>query len=156
MTTRQHAVKSRTPAGDVFSVVVIQVLRLHGLLTAIGDALAEPAGQTSARWQVLAAIEEEPRPVAEIARLLGFARQSVQRLADVLEAEGHAAYEDNPHHQRAKLLRLTPSGKRALGMIKAAQAEWANRLGAALGRTQLQRTADELQRMLEALQNDPR
>ena len=30
------------------------------MLAAAGDAFAEPAGQTTARWRVLAAVEEEP------------------------------------------------------------------------------------------------
>src|SRR6187200_2405200 len=93
---RQHAVNSaasdttpdsapRTPAGDAFSGLVIRVFRLAGTLADEGDALARPAGQTTARWQVLAAIEDEPRSVADIARALGLARQSVQRVADALE-----------------------------------------------------------------------
>src|SRR4051812_17740683 len=97
---RQHAVKipptSRTPAGDAFSGLAFRVLRLAGLLTAAGDALARPAGQSAARWQVLAAVEAEPRSVAGIARALGLARQSVQRVADALEAGGLVRYEDNP------------------------------------------------------------
>ena len=92
---RQHAVKNgsagrppRTPTGDAFSALVIRVFRLNGLLEDEGDALARPAGQTTARWQVLAAIEDAPRSVAEIARVLSLARQSVQRVADALEGGG--------------------------------------------------------------------
>src|SRR5262245_6851889 len=98
MTARQHAVKMkkdpppRSPAGDAFSVVVVQVLRLGGLLTAASDALAEPAGQTSARWQVLAGAEHAPMTVTQIARRLGLARQSVQRVTDLLEREKLTAY----------------------------------------------------------------
>ncbi len=57
-----------------------------GLLTAAGDVLARPAGQTSARWQVLAAVEDAPATVADVARALGLARQSVQREADLRRA----------------------------------------------------------------------
>src|SRR4051812_34590313 len=127
MPRRQDAVKSRvrpgarTPAGDAFSALAIRVLRLGGLLTAAGDELARPAGQTSARWQVLAAAENGPATVADIARLLGLARQSVQRLADVLEGQRLAAYDDNPDHARARLLRLTPRGRAALAAIQSAQ-----------------------------------
>src|SRR6266700_2924028 len=97
----------RTAAGDAFSVFVIQVFQLNGLLIDAGDALAKPAGQTSARWQVLAAVEDVPAAVAQIARLLSLSRQSVQRVADLLEQGGLAAFEENPAHRRAKLLRLT-------------------------------------------------
>src|SRR5215468_11126372 len=98
MAKRQHAVKrspslSRTPAGDAMSGLAITVLRLGGLLTEAGDALAKPAGQSSARWQVLAAVENGPATVARIARWLGLARQSVQRVADLLEKDGLCSYE---------------------------------------------------------------
>src|SRR5689334_25418410 len=102
-------------------MVAIQVLRLAGVLAAAGDALAQPAGQTSARWQVLAGAEHAPSTVAQVARRLGLARQSVQRVADLLEREGLAAYEDNPEDQRAQLLRLTPRGRSALAAIQKAQ-----------------------------------
>ena len=38
---------SRTAAGDALSELVVNVFRLDGLLTATGDSLAQPAGQTS-------------------------------------------------------------------------------------------------------------
>src|SRR5262245_7438727 len=135
MVKRQHAVNrqdredrpaTRTPAGDALSRLVIEVLRLAGLLTVAGDRLAAPAGQTSARWQVLAAADHAPMTVAQIARALGLARQSVQQVADLLEAEGLCAYEDNPGHARAKLLRLARPGQAALARIQTAQRAWAD------------------------------
>jgi DNA-binding MarR family transcriptional regulator len=158
MRNRQHAVKrnvrrpARTLAGDAFSVLAIQVLRLAGLLTAAGDALAEPAGQSSARWQVLAAVEHGSVTVAAIARALNLARQSVQRVADVLADEGLTAYDDNPDHLRAKLLRLTPAGHAALTAIQDAQRAWADDLGAELGEADLRRAAAVLDRVLASLQ----
>src|ERR671919_2194697 len=115
---RQDAVNSdhpsRTPAGDAFSELVVQVFQLDGLLAAAGDALARPTGHTSARWRVLAAVEDGPATVSHIARAWGLARQSVQRVADALLREGWAAYQENPGHRRAQLLRLTTRGRRAL------------------------------------------
>lgn len=155
---RQHTVNaqdappaSRTSAGDAFSMLAILIIRLHGLITAEGDALARPAGQTSARWQVLAGAERGPTTVATIARMLGLARQSVQRVADVLEAEGLVAYQDNPRHRRAKLLTLTDRGHEALSTIQAAQRTWANALGKELGEADLRRANAVLERTLQAL-----
>lgn len=154
---RQHAVNTgadvarRTPAGNAFSTVAILILRLAGHLTAAGDELARPAGQTSARWQVLAAAESEPVTVAHIARVLGLARQSVQRVADVLVNEGLAGYQENPAHRRAKLLRLMPKGRAVLRSIQAAQQPWADRLGGEIGEGELQRAAAILERLLQAL-----
>ena len=84
----RSSVPDRSPEGDAFSAFAIAVIRLHGQLTAAGDALARPAGQSSARWQVLAGAEGGRSSVADVARLLGLARQSVQRVADLLESEG--------------------------------------------------------------------
>lgn len=154
---RQHAVNPagdlprRTAAGDAFSTLAILILRLAGHLTAAGDELARPAGQTSARWQVLAAAEHAPATVAQIARSLGLARQSVQRIADVLMDEGLAVYEENPAHQRAKLLRLLPRGRAALRAIQAAQHPWADGLGARIGETDLRRATAVLERLLQEL-----
>jgi DNA-binding MarR family transcriptional regulator len=89
--------------------------------------------------------------VAQIARTLGLARQGVQRLADLLEADGLARYEDNPAHQRARLLRLTPKGRQVLAAIRARQAVWANALGAEIGETGLRGASKVLARVLDAL-----
>lgn len=152
---RQHAVKSgrpeRTAVGDAFSELAVHVLRLAGVLGAEGDALAAPFGQSSARWRVLAAVEVEPMSVAQIAHALGLARQSVQRLADSLVAARLATYEDNPSHRRAKLLRLSPQGRRVLASIQDAQREWADALGAAIGERELARGNAILERVLRAL-----
>ena len=141
---------ARTPAGDAFSGLVIRVFQLNGRLGAAGDALAKPAGQSTARWQVLASIEDAPRTVAHIARALGLARQSVQRVADLLVGDGLAAYEENPGHRRAK---LSPSAGRPKGprSIQLAQRAWADGIGAQVGRAELERAVATLDRALRAL-----
>jgi DNA-binding MarR family transcriptional regulator len=107
-------------------------MRLSAALETAGNALASPAGQSSARWQVLAAVEHDPLSVASIARALAHTRQSVQRIADVLVADGLASYSPNPAHRRAKLLELTPLGLEALRTIQAAQAHWARHIARGL------------------------
>lgn len=42
-------------------------------------------------------------PVAAIARAMGLARQSVQRTADLLEAEGLVEYVENPAHRAGQV-----------------------------------------------------
>jgi DNA-binding MarR family transcriptional regulator len=142
---------SRTPAGDAFSELVVQVFQLDGLLSAAGDSLAKPAGQTSARWRVLAAVQDAPATVSQIARAWGLARQSVQRVADAVVLEGWAVYEENPGHRRAQLLRLTPRGRRALRRIQAAQRSWADALGAEIGEADILEASSVLARVLQAL-----
>jgi DNA-binding MarR family transcriptional regulator len=144
---------SRTPAGDAFTTLVVQILRLNGHLIAAGDALARPAGQTSARWQVMGVVEHGPATVAQIARALGITRQSVQRVADLLAADGLAAYAPNPADRRADLLELTGAGHAALRAIQAAQRDWANALGAQLGEDALRSASEVLARVSEAVAN---
>jgi len=97
-------------------------LKGFGSFTAAGEALAKPAGQTLARWLVLGQCRDASATVSDIARRLRLARQSVQRIADLLVADGLCFYRDNPHHQRAKLLELTAGGRSALYAIDAAPA----------------------------------
>lgn len=157
---RQHVVNERarpprTAEGDAFSRLAIGVLRVAGYLTQAGDALSKPSGQTSARWQVLAAAANAPLSVAQIARVLGLSRQAVQRLADLVEADGLARYEDNPAHRRAKLLTLTPAGEKILADIQARQAVWADALGARIGEADLLHARQVVERVLEALETHP-
>jgi DNA-binding MarR family transcriptional regulator len=151
---RQHAVK-RSELGDAFSELVVRVFRLEGMLSAAGDAFAAPAGQSSARWRVLAAVEAEPRSVAQIARAWSLARQSVQRIADLLEQDGLIAYTDNPAHRRAKLVHLTEDGRRTLQRIQTAQRDWANTVGEQVGRTTLDGANAALDRVIECLGPKP-
>jgi DNA-binding MarR family transcriptional regulator len=156
---RQHVVNDdvrpppRTPAGDAFTTLLGQVIGLTRRFTAAGEALAKPTGQTLARWLVLETIQDGPASVAQIARSLVLARQGVQRLADVLVRDGLAAYEDNPAHRRAKLLRITPAGRTTLRTIQAAQAAWADALGAAVGEEDLRQAGVLLDRVLRAVGN---
>jgi len=142
----------RTPAGDAFATFAISVLRLAGHLQNAGDALAKPAGQTSARWQVLAAADHAPMSVADAGRALGMTRQGVQRVADLLERDGLILYTDNPAHQRAKLMALTESGKAALETIQARQAVWANALGEILGKKEITQATQTVIAALQAVE----
>jgi DNA-binding MarR family transcriptional regulator len=134
------------------SELVVHVFRLNGLLTAAGDAMAEPAGQTTARWRVLAAIEDRPMTVAQIARAWRLARQSVQRVADLLVDDGLAAHEENPNHRRAKLLRITAAGATAMGTIRHAQKVWADQLGEEVGEEDLRAVNERLSAVIEVLE----
>jgi DNA-binding MarR family transcriptional regulator len=104
--------------------------------------LGKLAGQTLARWVILDAIEDKASTVAQIARRRGIARQAVQRVADLLERDGLAAYAPNPDHRRARLLRPTPPGREALRTISIAQKAWADALGAEIGEAKLRKATE--------------
>jgi DNA-binding MarR family transcriptional regulator len=143
-----------TSAGDVFGEIILEVFRLNGRLIDAGDRLAAPMGQTSARWQVLGVISGGPASVSQVARAMGLTRQSVQRTADLLAADGLVEYTDNPHHRRAKLMTITPEAQQALDYIQQRQARWANRIGEQHDLEQMQMAATVLRQLREALEQD--
>lgn len=131
----------------------LAVFRLNGQFLAVAEELAQPAGLTAAWWQVLGAVLPQPLPVAGIARTMGITRQSVQRVADILVTNGLAAYEPNPAHRRAKLLRPTDQGRAALRRIDPQHAEFAMRLEQQLGCPRsFRETVDTLTRLSTALE----
>ena len=143
-------------AGDAFGEIVLEVFRLNGRLIDAGNSLTAPEGQTSARWQVLGAVAGGPASVAQVARAMGLTRQAVQRTADLLAADGLVRYADNPHHRRAKLVTVTPEGRRAHERIGRRQARWANRIGGQHDLEQMRTAATVLRRLRESLEQDER
>jgi DNA-binding MarR family transcriptional regulator len=119
---------------EAVTELILEVFRLNGRLLAAGDALVGDIGLSSARWQVLgaAALSPVPLPVAHLARNMGLARQSVQRLVDDMMVDGLVHYSTNPHHRRAKLVLLTDRGEMAYRAAMDKQALWADELAAGL------------------------
>jgi DNA-binding MarR family transcriptional regulator len=127
------------------------VFRLNGLLLEAADTIAKPSGITSARWQVLGAVLAEPLGVADVARLMGLARQSVQRLADLLVLEGFATYRDNPAHRRAKLLAITSKGKRVIASLSTRHNAWTEFIGGKIALKDIERANTVLDRLVDVL-----
>jgi DNA-binding MarR family transcriptional regulator len=136
----------------LMSALAKTTFRLHGQLVSIGETLARPSGMTGASWQVLAAVLRSPLPVADVAREIGVTRQSVQRIADLLVADGLAAYQPNPRHRRAKLLTVTSAGRDATRRIAPGHAAFAARLAGALGVAAMEDTLAAVRRLSEALE----
>jgi DNA-binding MarR family transcriptional regulator len=119
----------RGERADEAGRLVADVLEAAGAIRRLGDQIASAVDQTNARWQVLSVLSEGDWTVARAARRLGVARQSVQRVVDLLLAEGLAVAEPNPDHARSPLIRLTATGERTLARITAAADPWERELG---------------------------
>jgi DNA-binding MarR family transcriptional regulator len=143
----------RTPEGDAFSMVAAKVLFLNNQISEMGGAIAGSADQSSARWRVLAVTDMKLITVAQIARALGLARQSVQRLADLLTEEGLTAFKENPTDKRAMHLVPTAKGKRTLAEIQTEQRKWSDRMGADLGMKSLREIDMALRELMSAFKN---
>ena len=131
---------------DVITDLILETFRLNGCLLMAGDTLVADIGLTSARWQVLGAIALSPipLPVAHIARNMGLTRQAVQRLVNEMEGDGLVSFEPNPHHQRAKLVLLTPRGKAAYDAAMKRQGPWASSLSNGLSIEQVEAATETL------------
>ncbi|MEU0883310.1 MarR family transcriptional regulator [Lentzea sp. NPDC005914] len=141
---------SRSESGDVLTDVVMRTFRLYGAFLDAAEVMTKPVGLTAAWWQVLGAVLREPLSVSGIAREMGLARQSVQRIADLLVDKGLAEYLPNPAHARAKLVRPTDEGFAAIERLRDAQHEWANRVSAQVSLEDLRTTLETMTKLVAA------
>src|ERR1700760_761566 len=120
----------RTPAGEAMTPLILELLRLNSLILTTGDRLVAGLGLTSARWQILGAIDaaERPQPVAWLARDIGGNRQNVQRIVNDLVRDALVSFETNPHHRRAQLVVLTDKGRQTFDEAMRLQRPWVNGL----------------------------
>lgn len=144
--------KSTGAPTDPLSRFALSIFKVYGLLMQNGDRMTRSLGQSSARWQVLGRAGYQPQTVAQMARDMGHARQSVQRVADVLAREGLVVYKDNPTDRRAKLVELTPQGIEVLMTIYALNEKWSQNLMAKLDPEQLTQLADTLENIGDILE----
>lgn len=142
-----------TCKGEALNALIDELFQLNGRLLAAADALSATHGLTGARWQVMAALKLEQRPltVAQIARRMGLQRQSVQRLSDILVEQGVLAYHANPDHKRAKLVDFTPMGREIFDQASTTQISWANTITADFSSEELSAAAGVLRKLKDRL-----
>ena len=147
--------RTRSPAGDALTDLVIRTFRLNGLFLAAAEHMARPAGLTAARWQVLGAVLRQPLTVSDAARAMGLTRQSVQRLADALVEDGMAEYVDNPRHRRARLLRPTEAGWDAIDVIRPLQHAFTHQVTEQIGADELRQAVEVMDRVIQRMEEVP-
>jgi DNA-binding MarR family transcriptional regulator len=157
---QQRATKAQTEASAkaqaLVPVIIGDIYELAGRLRDNGQAIAETVGQTQARWQVLSAASAEPQTVPQIARVLGVTRQNVQRIADLLVAEGAAQYRDNPDHRGSPYLILTKGGRATFEQLMKAASGYHARLARKLSPSDIAALQRGLVALLRALDDiDP-
>lgn len=91
--------------------LIADVYELSGISRDTSEQIARELGQTAARWHVMSVVSDAALTVPAIARRLGLARQSVQRVVDDMAGAGLVAREPNPDHQRSPLVVLTADGR---------------------------------------------
>jgi DNA-binding MarR family transcriptional regulator len=136
---------------DAWTRFAMSIFKVNGLMIRAGEEITKGVGQSSARWQVLGQAYEATT-VAKMAQEIGHARQSVQRIADVLEAEGLVSYIDNPNDRRARLVELTSAGSEVLAEIYQRQVEWSLPIVSQLNPVQLVQIAKKLEGISQVLE----
>jgi DNA-binding MarR family transcriptional regulator len=139
---------------DAWTRFAESIFRINGLLMQAGEGISRPLGQSSARWQVLGGVGYGPRTVADIAKSIGHARQSVQRVADVLAQEGLVIFKDKPDDKRTSLLELTPAGVEVLTAIYNRQVKWSQRITRKLSAKELDALAGALHEIGNVIASD--
>lgn len=79
--------------------------------------------QSRPRWEVLVAAGSGAT-VAQMARKMGAARQSVQPVADALAEAGLVRFEPNPNHRRSPMVRVTEEGARLRERLERKHRGW--------------------------------
>jgi len=140
-----------TDAKDLIPLIVADIYELAGRFRDNGEAIARTVGQTQARWQVMSAASGAPLTVPQIARRLGVTRQNVQRIADLLAAEGSATFETNPDHRGSPYLALSKRGRAALDELTKAAGNYHARLARKLASTDTKAIHLGLRRLIAAI-----
>lgn len=106
----------KNPA-DLIDLIAVESYVVGAAFRRHGDALARPAGQSQAHWQVVRLASAGNLTVPQIARRLGMSRQNVQRIANDLVGQALARYADNPDHKSSPHLALTAAGRAVLSTL---------------------------------------
>ena len=136
------------------TALILEVFRFNGRMLAVGDGLGRDLGLTSARWQILSAIEQEPLPVAHVAFNRGLTRQSVQRVVDLLAEEQMVTFAENPRHRRAKLIVITEKGRTSLAAVVMRHAHWVNKIACGIDPDAIADTTAMLATLLQRIERD--
>jgi DNA-binding MarR family transcriptional regulator len=144
----------QTDPKSLLPLIVADIFELAGRFRDQGEKIARAVDQTQARWQVMSAASADPHTVPQIARRLGVSRQNVQRIADLLVADGAATFEPNPDHRSSPFLVLSKRGQGALADITKAAAVSHTRIARRLGGADLVPLHRSLRRLIEATASD--
>lgn len=103
-----------------------EVLRASARIEASRNALLSGFGMTGPRLRLMKMIRRrrEPRTVAQLARAIGVARQTLRDTVRDLVASGLLNLERNALHRRASIVMLTPDGEALLDRLLPVEQRW--------------------------------
>ena len=137
----------RTTGYDAHAIdrLIGEIFRVYGAVVAAGDIIAKPFGLSSARWQIMGAVEATGGgTVSALARQVGIARQSIQRIVTEMAGEGYFDLVDNPADRRARIVVMTEKGWRAYDAVTATWKASAVRMDKSFGPDMLAGLTEQL------------
>jgi DNA-binding MarR family transcriptional regulator len=143
-----------SPSATLFRQLTRAVFAAHSSVLRYGDRANAPFEQSSARWRVMFNIAQGNGSVSEIARATDYTRQSIQRLADNLVAEGLATYTRDPDDRRRQIITLTDEGTALLHEMETDFDRWSKRLVKKLGKDNVSQTIEHLHELKRVLDDD--
>jgi DNA-binding MarR family transcriptional regulator len=152
---KQPKQRGRSTEGDAVTALIFATFRTNGRLLRAGDALTRDLGLTSSRWQVLGAIADTPKTVAQIAREFELARQGVSPVVNALIKAGIVELITNPNHRRASLVQMTPAGRKIYHDLERRQNKWVNDLGENFRLADIKKATALLTELSEAIGRHP-
>jgi DNA-binding MarR family transcriptional regulator len=124
---------------------------LYARLRSFSQELHGEGVLSGPRRSVLQSLATAPATVPQLARTRPVARQVMQKLIDELADEGAVEFEDNPHHQRSKLVRLTARGRQRLSEMRERERSTGLTRKAGLSEASVQEAADVCRKLIDAL-----
>lgn len=146
----QNRDAERSPVGAMLTELIFVTFRANGRLLRAGDSLSRDLELTSARWQVLGAVEFIPKTVAQIARDYELTRQGVLWVVQSMVKNGLVELIQNPDHRRAKLVRATDRGRGIYEEVARRQVEWSNIMAESFSEEELPHAIAVMTRLSEA------
>ena len=107
----KHSRQPVDPRVEEYRLLIADIAELMGRSRSTSDDMARTTGQTVARWHLMSVLSGGRQSVASAARRLGLSRQSVQRVANELLADGLVTSTPDPDDARAPLFELTRRGE---------------------------------------------
>ena len=139
---------------DPPSRFALAIFWVNGLLMNTGEKITSPVGQSSARWQVLGRAGFTPQTVAQMAREMGLARQSVQRVVNALKDDGLVTLEEIPNDKRTSLVTLTRAGQKVLATIYERNSVWTKRIMRRISVEEFEKAIEQLEHIGMILEED--
>ncbi|MGV0027141.1 MarR family winged helix-turn-helix transcriptional regulator [Phormidesmis priestleyi] len=142
----------RSEAGKEIEALIIEIVTTFFLLRAEGMRIGVVSPSGEGYWSVLRLLKfYGAQTVPQLARYRYVPRQSVQKLANEMLADGVIELVNNPAHKRSKLLRLTPKGESVFQEMSDHIAKLAETLAAQQQATQLQNAVSVVKHLQEQL-----